>query len=184
MSASALSCPTAYGAPWTSAGPASPGPYGRLSALQRCLLLLMSMRESRCQEGEGMLTARPAKRLGKGKQGCQESGSRVGVQSRSTSGRQPRWRCSAEPRIDRAGASFGVSRSSRVSQNMLFGGCVWRRWCLQCPPGRQGVSSLYGRARPPHIGRAGGRAGHLARPSLCPTPNAQDRPEFASCASA
>ena len=56
----------------------------------------------------------------------------------------------------------------RVScKNMPFGRCVRRRRCLRCPPGRQGVSSLYGRARPPHIGRAGGRAGHLARPSLC-----------------
>ena len=60
----------------------------------------------------------------------------------------------------------------RVSRkNMPFGGCVWCRRRLRCPPGRQGVSSLYGRARPPHIGRAGGRAGHLARPSLCSGPD-------------
>jgi hypothetical protein len=60
----------------------------------------------------------------------------------------------------------------RVSRkNMPFGRCVWCRRRLRCPPGRQGVSSLYGRARPPHIGRAGGRAGHLARPSLCSGPD-------------
>jgi hypothetical protein len=72
MSASALSCPTAYGAPWTSTGPDPPVPYGRLSALQRCLLSRMSMRKSRCQEGGGALTAPLQSRAGKRGQGCQE----------------------------------------------------------------------------------------------------------------
>jgi len=68
-------------------------------------------------------------------------------------------------RTNRAGVLLDLGPLC-VRKNMPFGRCV-RRWrWLQCPPGRQGVSSLYGRARPPHIGRAGGRAGHLARPSL------------------
>jgi hypothetical protein len=79
-------------------------------------------------------------------------------------------------------ASFGVSRPA------TFGGrsaipsaklralrgdsrCPGLRRRVRCPPGRQGVSSLNRRARPPHAGRVRGRAGHLARPLLCPGPS-------------
>jgi hypothetical protein len=83
MSASALSCPTAYGAPWTSAGPAPPRPYGRLSALRRCRLLCASMHKSRCRAGGVVLTALSERGTGKGKQSCQQSGSRKGVHKRA-----------------------------------------------------------------------------------------------------
>ena len=71
-------------------------------------------------------------------------------------------------RTNRAGASFEVSRSSRVSQKYAVRQMRLASAVLTVSSRSAGrVFSLWA-CPPSHIGRAGGRAGHLARPSLYP----------------